>query len=140
MSTEENKAILHRFFEEVFHQKNPAALEQFFAPDMVENNLPPEGIEAHQHFLSLYFNAFPDLTVTVEDMVAEGDKVATRGLFTGTHRGVFMGVPPTGKEVSVKYMDAWRVENGKAVENWVRLDLLDLMQQLGVVPAPPQPA
>ena len=80
--------------------------------------------------------AFPDLHVTLEDVFGEGDKVATRGYFTGTHQGEFNGIPATGKQVKVSYIDLWRLENGKAVDNWVQMDMIGLMQQLGVIPAP----
>ena len=69
-------------------------------------------------------------------MLGEGDKVVTRGTFTGTHQGEFNGIPATGKKVKVSYCDIWRVENGKCVENWVQMDMVGLMQQLGVIPAP----
>jgi predicted ester cyclase len=134
MSTEENRAILHLFFEEVFNQKNPAALEKYFAPDMVENNLPPEGIEAHQQFLSMYFNAFPDLTVTVEDIVAEGDKVVARVSYRGTHLGEFMDILPTGKQIMITGIDIIRLTERKFVEHWQSADNLGLLQQLGVIP------
>jgi predicted ester cyclase len=64
--------------------------------------------------------------------------VVTRGVFAGTHRGDFMGIPATGRKVSIKYLDIWRLENGKAKENWVQMDMLGMMQQLGVIPAPEQ--
>ena len=82
----------------------------------------------------MFLEAFPDMRITLDDVIGEGEKVATRGHWVGTHKGAFMGVPATGKAVNVKFMDMWRFENGKAVENWVQMDLLSLMQQLGVVP------
>ena len=84
----------------------------------------------------MFQTAFPDLRITIEDEFGEGNKVGTRGSMTGTHRGEFMGIPATNKSVKVAYIDLWRVENGKFVENWVQMDMLGLMQQLGVVPAP----
>ena len=86
----------------------------------------------------MFLTAFPDFHVTLEDVIAEGDKVASRGVWRGTHQGNFMGIPATGKSVAVSYSDIWRFENGKAVENWVQMDMLGLMQQLGVAPAPGQ--
>jgi predicted ester cyclase len=86
--------------------------------------------------LDQFFAAFPDMHVTVEDVIEDGDRIATRGRFVGTHRGEFNGVPATGRPVDVKYIDVWRVEDGKAVENWVQMDLLGLLQQVGAVPAP----
>jgi predicted ester cyclase len=72
--------------------------------------------------------------VTLEDEIAEGDKVITRGYFSGTHQGEFQGIPPTGKQIKVSYIDIWRVENGKLVENWIQMDMVGLLQQLGVIP------
>jgi predicted ester cyclase len=79
------------------------------------------------------------MRITLETQLADGDLVANRGVFTGTHQGEFMGVPATGKQVTVQFMDLWRLENGQAVENWVRLDMLGLMTQLGIVALPPGP-
>jgi steroid delta-isomerase-like uncharacterized protein len=97
---------------------------------------PVPGPEGFRMVISMFRAAFPDLHITLEDVIGEGDKVATRGYFTGTHQGEFNGIPATGKQVKVSYIDLWRVENGKAVENWVQMDMIGLMQQLGVIPAP----
>ena len=80
--------------------------------------------------------AFPDLRLTVEDVVSDGEKVAARVTFRGTHRGEFQGIPPTGKKVAFSSMEFNRVVGGKVEEHWVELDLLGLMQQLGAVPPP----
>jgi predicted ester cyclase len=79
---------------------------------------------------------FPDLHATIEVTIAEDNRVATRGYITGTHQGPFMNIPPTGKSIKLPFIDLWCIENGKAVENWVQMDMLGLMQQLGVVPSP----
>ena len=84
--------------------------------------------------------AFPDLTVTVEDLVAEGNKVAARWIWGGTHRGDMMGIPPTNKQVAATGTSIHRVAEGKIVESWFNFDALGMMQQLGVVPTPGQPA
>ena len=84
----------------------------------------------------MFRQAFPDSYFTVEDMVAEGDKVATRKTFHGTHQGEFMGIPPTGQQVSTGLIDVVRIVDGKVVEHWSMGDNLGLMQQLGVIPAP----
>jgi steroid delta-isomerase-like uncharacterized protein len=83
-----------------------------------------------------FFQAFPDLRVTVEDVIAEDDKAATRGPVTGTHRGTFMNVPPTGKTITIGYIDIWKAHDGRFIENWVQMDLLGALIQLGAVPAP----
>jgi predicted ester cyclase len=78
-------------------------------------------------------NAFPDMDINLENIIAEDNLVATRGYWTATHKGQFMGIDATGKKVNVRYIDFWKVENGKCVENWVQMDFLSLMQQLGVL-------
>ena len=138
MSAENNKATVHRIFA-AMNERNLGALDALMGPTYHNHNMPtpapgPEGIKA---VLGMFFEAFPDMNIKVEQAIGEDDTVATRGHFTGTHRGNFMGVPATGKAVRVEFVDVWRFEGGKAVENWVQMDNLGLMQQLGVVPPPP---
>ena len=99
---------------------------------------PLEGLEAWRQFSGSFAEAFPDLRLTVRDIAAEGDTVAARVDFRGTHRGEFQGIPPTGKEVAFSSMEFNRVVEGKVEEHWVELDLLGLMQQLGAIPEPGQ--
>lgn len=141
MSTEENKAFMRRFYEEVFNQKNLAAIDDFVAPDFVNRSAAQLGLvsgdlEHVKQFVGVVMQAFPDLHYTVEDMVAEGDKVVTRLTLSGTQRGTFMGIPATGKHTTISDIEIFRITNGKAVENWVQADFLGLLQQLGVVPTP----
>jgi steroid delta-isomerase-like uncharacterized protein len=137
MSGEENKALIRRGFEEVMIRGNFDAIDELFAPTFVNYSFPEaQGREGFKRVMMMFRTAFPDMNITIDDMIAEGDRVATRGSWTGTHRGDFMGIPATGKQVAVSYSDIWRLEAGKAVENWVQMDTLGLMQQLGVVPAP----
>ena len=140
MSTEQNKALVRRIFEEGLNQNKPAVFDELIAPSYVNHDLPAPapGVEGFKMVIGLFLSAFPDMRVTLEEELAEGNMVTTRGYFTGTHKGDFQGIPPTGKQVNVKYIDIWRVENGKLVENWVRLDELGMMQQLGIIPAPGQ--
>lgn len=138
MSTESNKAMIRRGFEEGMNQRKLQVFEAIMAPNYVNHDMPapgpgPEGFRA---VVGMFFEAFPDMRITLDDVIGEGEKVVTRGHWVGTHKGAFMGVPATGKSVNVKFMDMWRLENGKAVENWVQMDLLSLMQQLGAVPGP----
>jgi steroid delta-isomerase-like uncharacterized protein len=95
---------------------------------------PAPGPEGFKQVVGMFTESFPDMRIRLLDVIGEGDNVVTRGEWTGTHKGPFMGVPATGKSVTVKYIDIWRIDNGKAVENWVQMDFLGLMQQLGVVP------
>jgi steroid delta-isomerase-like uncharacterized protein len=140
MSTETNKAMLRRFFDDVVNKQNVAMLSDIVTADYVNHNLPAPapGPEGMSQAMSTFFSGFPDLKVTIHDMIAEGNEVSSRGTWSGTHRGAFMGVAATGKQVAVDFIDIWRVANGKFVENWVQMDLLGLMQQLGVVPEPAQ--
>ena len=129
--------VVRRIFEQGINEQDRQAIRALLDESYVNHDMPatpgPDGFNA---VLDGFFTAFPDLHVTVEDVIEAGDRVATRGRFVGTHRGVFNGVPATGKPVDVPYIDVWRVEDGKAVENWVQMDLLGLLQQVGAVPTP----
>ena len=142
MSLEENKALLRRVFEEAMNKGNLSVIDELIAPNYVNYSLPlpTPGPEGFKQIIGMFRSGFPYFNITIDDEFAEGDKVGTRGTWHGTHRGEFMGIAPTGKEVTVAYIDIWRVENGKFVENWVQMDMMGLMQQLGVVPAPGQAA
>ncbi len=85
-------------------------------------------------FLQGFASAFPDARFTIDDMIAEGDRVATKKTFTGTHQGPFAGIPPTGNRVTLTYVDILRVRDGRIVEHWLSMDQLSFMQQLGVIP------
>ena len=138
MSTlqEQNKNLIHRFFEVGINQNKLDVFDEIIAPNYVNYNLPapapgPEGL---RQVVGMFKAGFPDLHATVEATIAEGDRVATRGYITGTHNGTFMNIPPTGKSIKLTFTDIWRIENGKAVENWVQMDMLGLMQQLDLTP------
>jgi steroid delta-isomerase-like uncharacterized protein len=137
--SEANKALQRRQLEEVFNKHNPGAVDQFFAPDYVNHNALPgmpndrEGVKA---FAALYLGAFPDLKITSDFQVAEGDIVVMRWTATGTHTGELMGIPATGKQIKATGISISRVAGGKIVEDWSESDQMGLMQQLGVVPAP----
>jgi predicted ester cyclase len=138
MSTEHNKALVRRVFEEAMNHNKPDVYNEVIAADYVNYDFPTPtpGLEGFKSVDAMFKAAFPDFHVTIEDELAEGDRVASRGYFTGTHTGEFMGIPPTGKSIKVSYIDIWTVEGGKLKENWVQMDMLGLMQQLGVIPAP----
>jgi len=141
MSTEENKALIRRLFEEGINQNQPGVFDELIAPDFVIYD-PPPGIppdrEGFRQLIETFRNSFPDLHLTFEAEFADGDYVMHRGYISGTHQGEWQGIAPTGKQIKMKTLDIWRVANGKAVENWVQMDMLGLMQQLGVVPTPTQ--
>ncbi len=136
MTTEGNKALVRRFYGEGVH--NPALFDELLAPTYVLH-LPGSpritGIEQAKQLMTAYTTAFPDLQLTTEDMVAEEDMVAIRNTWSGTHRGTFQGLPPTGKHVTFSGSDFFRFVGGKIAEQWADLDALGLMQQLGSIPA-----
>ena len=139
MSTEQHKALVRRLFEETFTRGTDVG-DELLHPDYKNHDFPAPlpGIEGWKMVNSMFRAAFPDMRVVIEDEVAEGNKVAARGYFTGTHQGDFMGIPATNKTIHVKYIDIWTVEDGKLKDNWIQMDMLGLMQQLGVIPPPGQ--
>ena len=138
--SEQNKALVRRAVEEVWNGRNFANLSAFVASDIVIHATLPEGKihgpEGIQHFYGALHNAFPDLHFTIEDQIAEGDRVVTRWTATGTHTGAFQGIPPTGTRFKLSGIDIDRIAGGKVVECWPNADELGLLQQLGVLPAP----
>ncbi len=139
MSAEENKAILRQAYEEAFNQKNLDALDELVASDITDHNpIPgqPPGIEGVKQVFSSMHTAFPDLHVNVEEMVAEGEKVVARVIMSGTHQGEFMGIAPTGNQMTITGIDIVRITEGKIVEHWGNFDDLGMMQQLGVMEPP----
>ncbi len=139
MSLEENKAIELRFFEEVVNKGNLAVIDEIVAADFVQPDAPP-GIttdrEGMKQFFTMAHSGFPDFHSTLEDMFAEGDKVVQRFTARGTHRGEWMGIPPTGKQIAVQGIAIHRIAEGKIVEGWTSMDMLGALQQLGVVQPP----
>ena len=125
MSTGETKAFLRRYLDALSGKDKPAATIDTYIADSDE--------ELKQHIV---FNeaAFPRYKLIADDMIAEGDKVAVHARFEGTHQGELMGIPPTGKEVSVPFMITYRIAEGKIVQHWMSFDRMTLMEQLGVAP------
>jgi steroid delta-isomerase-like uncharacterized protein len=138
MSSTDNRSIHRRIFDEGVNQHDIERVDDLISPEYVNHDMPAPapGREGFKQVMAMFFTAFPDMKVTIEDVIAEGDKVVSRGVFTGTHQGDFQGIPATQKSVRVKYIDIWRFEDGKAVENWVQIDTMGMMQQLGVIPGP----
>ena len=138
MSTEENKALVRREYEQGVNKRDFALLEEVLASDYIGHfpGIPPlQGIESYRQFTTCFFIAFPDLQATIEDLIAEGDKVAVRQTWRGTHTGNFQGISPTGKQVTFTSLEVYHIAGGKLAEEWVELDMLGLMQQLGAIPA-----
>jgi predicted ester cyclase len=146
MSTDANKAIVRRFYEEAFSQGNVAILGEITDASYVNHDPSgppggwPHGIEGINMVVGTYRGAFPDLRFTIEDQLAEGDRVVTRWTGRGTNSGSLMGMPPSGRSATVTGISIERVVNGKIAETWVNFDALGMMQQLGVIPAPGQPS
>ena len=141
MSTDSNKALVRRLTNEVQNRGNIAAVDEIAAPTFVNHSAPP-GVPADREGVKqltlLFRTAFPNGRMIIEDMIAEGDRVATRKTFRGTHQGAFMGLPPTGKPVEIGLIDIVRVVDGRVVEHWNAVDNLGLLQQLGLLPPPGQ--
>ncbi len=137
--SEENKATSRRFYEELFNRGNLDAAEDLVTadfvihdPDMPEEPRGPEGLKG---FVAMYRDAFPDIAFEIEDQVAEGEKVGTRWVARGTHRGELMGIAPTGNAVEVRAFTLQRFSGGKIAEDWAHYDALGMMRQLGAIPA-----
>ena len=142
MSTEQNKALARQMVEEIFNRGNIGRADEFLTPDFVEREELPPGIprdrEGVKQLTAMLHGAFPDFRATIDDMVAEGDKVVMRMTWRGTHKGEFMGIPPTGKSVSFGEISILRFAEGMNAEFWGQTDSMGMMQQLGVIPAPGQ--
>jgi steroid delta-isomerase-like uncharacterized protein len=141
MSEAENKTIARRFNEDVWGRGDQAALEELFAPDFVDHGALPGQTpdrEGHKQILAAFRSAFPDLSVTTEDIIAEGDKVVSRWTARGTHQGELLGTAPTGNEVTFTGIDVLRIAEGKVVERWAQGNDLEVMQQIGAIPPPEQ--
>ena len=132
---EENKALARHSWELL---RNLDILDEVYAEDLVwhEPDQDVRGLEEAKRFVTTYLSAFPDLNATVEDAIAEGDKVVTRWTLRGTHRGELMGIAPTERQIELKGITIHRVEGSKIVEEWEGYDNLGIMQQIGAVPAP----
>ncbi|MFH1623667.1 MAG: ester cyclase [Pseudomonadota bacterium] len=138
-STEQNKSIVRRFWEEVFNGRKLTLIDELFTTDWVYHGVAgrklygPEGLK---QFLTEYHNAFPDMQVKVENLIAEGDKVVSHVTSRGTHKGELMGIAPTGKQVTVPVICINRFAGDKIAEDWEIIDLFGMLQQLDVIPSP----
>jgi steroid delta-isomerase-like uncharacterized protein len=135
--SEQNKSIVRAIYE-VINTGDFSKVDQLIAPDAVDHEAPPgapRGPAVLKEFVTTFRAAFPDLKISAEDMIADGDKVASRAVMRGTHKGEFMGVPATGKKFEIAGIDIIRFAGGKVVEHWGITDTLGLMQQLGAMPS-----
>ena len=137
--SEENKALARRFLEKVFNEGNLDAIDELIDPNQTQHDpaMTEElrGIEGARQLVEVYRGAFPDVHITVEDQVAEGDKVVTRWTALRTRQGELMGVEPSGRQVTVRGISIDRFSGGKFVEARDNYDALGMMQQTGTIPS-----
>jgi steroid delta-isomerase-like uncharacterized protein len=136
MSAESNKVLAQRVWEEIWHQGQLSRTDELFTADFVRHDPGRQlhGTDQNRQFIISMRAAFPDVHYTVDDQIAEGNKVVVRYRFRGTHLGEFQGMPPTRKEVGYSGILIYRVADGKIAEQWTEFDLLGLLRQLGVLP------
>jgi predicted ester cyclase len=136
MPSEENKALMRRFIEELWNQGNEQVADEIFDPQSTTPGAPqlPPGPEGAKVIARMFRSAFPDFRMTIEDMIADDEKVAARFTQQGTHNGVLMGNAPTGRQATWTEIGILRIQSGKVIESWFETDLLSLYQQLGLVP------
>ena len=138
MSADADKALLRRYIEDVWHRANVAALDDYLAADYrrhVSPTAPPLSLDGQKQRLAGFRAAFPDIQLTLEDVLVEDDRVVFRSTMRGTHKGEFQGIPPTGARVTVALFDTIRIQDGRIVEQWGGPDVLDLLRQLGATVA-----
>ena len=137
--SEENKAIARREWEEIWNQGNLDVIDEICAPNYVGHFLPPgmpSGREGYKQLVTMYRAAFPDIQITIEDQIAQGDKVVTRWTSTGTHKGELMGVAATGNFGSITGISINRIVGGLIVEDWTEYDGVRMLQNIGALPSP----
>ena len=120
VTSEANKALMRRLFEEGFHSGKLAVVDEIFHPDFVDRSTPeqPPGTEGVQDYISMVRTGFPDITITIEDLVAEEEKVVVRTTWRGTHLAEYEGIAPTGKQVTRSMIQIFHVKDGKLLEEW----------------------
>jgi predicted ester cyclase len=138
---EANKQVYRGFIEDMWNKRNPAAVDRYLAPNFIEHNqnLPP-GLAGRKQFAASVQGGFSDYHGEIQDIIAEGDMVVARVLWTGTQDGAYLGRPPTGNKLRFSTADFFRIENGKLAEHWDVVDSLPRAVALGLVPAPKPPS
>jgi steroid delta-isomerase-like uncharacterized protein len=138
MSTELNRSIIRRWIEEGWNGRNLDLIDQLYSPDVIQHDpnspLAVRSSGEMRMYIGGFQSAFPDLHFTTDDLLAEGDKVLWRFTSRGTHHGALMGIPPTGKALTVVGMALFRIAEGRIAEVWVNIDALGMLQSLGVIP------
>ncbi len=133
MSTEKNKKIILRLFGEGMLEQNFEIFNELIADTFMNHGVPNpgKGPQGYKMFVKQFLKAFPDMKINIQQIIAEGDTVSTRGFIYGTHNGEFMGIPPTSKKIRINYFDFWKIRDGKCIENWVQMDMAGIIQELG---------
>jgi len=144
-SEADNIDLVSEFHQRVLTEKDLDAVEDLVAEDYIEHNpaFPDGELRGRENLTSFWeelFEAFPDLWISEKDAFAEGDTVVTRHIGRATHEGEFMDLEPTGREFEIDGIDIYRIENGKLTESWISLDMMGMMQQLGVITTEEEPA
>jgi predicted ester cyclase len=136
-----NKQIFRAYLDAVVNQRQPDAADRYLTPNFIEHNPNlPQGLAGRKQFVAAVLAGFSDYHGEIEDILAEGNKLVTRTLWTGTQDGPFIGLPPSGRKVSFHTSDFFRIENGKLAEHWDVVDSLPRAIALGLVPPPKQPS
>ena len=141
-ATHRNKEIIHRYFEQWANRGDTTVADELIATNLTLRNPPAlvRSLDDYKKGMAMFHAAFPDLHFTVEDRIAEGDKMAVRWTMSGTHQGEYQGRPPTQKRITVTGVSLFRLADGKIQEIHVNMDRLGLMEQLGWLPSPPPPS
>jgi steroid delta-isomerase-like uncharacterized protein len=133
MTTPEHQ--LADLYVEMINTHDQDLVDRFVAEDYINHNaFVADGREANRQFWTAFFTGLPDVSVTMEDLVVSGDRVVGRFIYRGTHTGDLMGIPATGRPVEMRSIDIWRVQNGRFVEHWDELNLMQMFQQIGALP------
>ena len=136
MSLEENKTIVRQLFE-AFNKQDLALLDELIAPDYVDHPRQLRSLESYKQHLTMFYKSFPDTHETIEDIIAEGDKVWIRIKGTATHTGEYRGLAPTGKKITIRNVCIYRIVDGKIVEGWTDYnfygDILDSFEKIGLI-------
>jgi steroid delta-isomerase-like uncharacterized protein len=136
MPVEDNKQAARRFYEDVINGRNLDAIDGLLTPEGVDHTFGSQSAEQAKQFFGMVQQAFPDMRVEVHEVIAEGELVAARVTYTGTHQGEFVGIPATGKQTTVSGVDFFRMEGGRQAEHWGGPDMFSFLMQLGVMPGP----
>jgi steroid delta-isomerase-like uncharacterized protein len=133
--SEENKQLVRRIYDEAISSGSYDVIGEVVAQNYVSHGLPMpvNGPEGFRQSVEVFRLAFPDLYMLIEEQIAEGDRVSDQGYLTGTHRGEFLGVAASGQQIKVNLIAIWRIENSMIVENWIQIDVMSLMQQIGAI-------